>query len=122
MVLGILKRESSEIASKFGIGQNNMMGANFRTYGASMGIYDYDDYMKYARRIYTEAMNNPGGFTIIDLPDGGKAVDFQSKLRGIYSATGEPRAFFKPDYQQLGYTNPQEELNEFRESVTSVIH
>lgn len=119
-MLNLLKKETANVATKLGLGANNMMGSNFRTYGASMGIYEFDDYVKYARRIYAEAMANPNGYTIISMPDGGKAIDFQSKLRGIYTATGEPRAFFKPDYLQLGYSSAEEELFEFKESILSV--
>jgi len=119
-LLNLLKKESSQIAAKLGMASQSMMGANFRTYGSNMGIYEFDDYVIYARRIYAEAMANPSGFTIIELPNGGKAVDFQGKLRGVYDVSGEPMAFFKPDYQQLGYADAEEELREFKSTVTTL--
>jgi len=116
-LLEAVKREASQILHKLGLGDQNMMAANFRAHGAEMGFYDFEDYVKYAERIYREAMANPDGFTIIDLPRKRKAVDFQGKLRGVYNQFGEPMAFFKPDYQKLGYSSAQEELREFRSAV-----
>jgi hypothetical protein len=101
-----------------GIGSDSaMIGANFRMYGPEMGIYDYEDYLRYARRIYKEAMANPEGFTIIELSEGKKAIDFQGKLRGVFTASGEPVAFFKPDYKKMGFTNYKDELEEFAASI-----
>lgn len=116
-LLETFKREASQLMVKLGLGDENMMASNFRSYGASMGIYDFDDYVGYAARIYKEAMKNPGGFTVIDLPRNKKAIDFQGKMRGVYNQFGEPIAFFKPDYQQLGYKTLQEELRDFRTAV-----
>ncbi len=116
-LLETFKREASQLMHKLGLGDKNMLAANFRTYGASMGFYDYDEYAQYAARIYKEAMNNPSGFTIINLPRNRKAIDFQGKLRGVYNQFGEPIAFFKPDYQQLGYGTLQEELRDFSTAV-----
>lgn len=120
-ILDSVRKETSQIMKKMGLGSRNMMGTNFREYGAEMGIYDYEDYVRYARRIYQEAMKNPGGFTIIDLPKKQKAIDFQGKLRGVYDRHGEPVAFFKPDYHRFGFTNYREELLEFKASVLSAI-
>ena len=64
-------------------------------------------------------MDNPAGFTVIDLPRSKKAVDFQGKIRGVYNAEGQQIAFFKPDYQQLGYRTLQEELREFKSAIIS---
>lgn len=116
-LLETVKREASQLLYKLGLGDHNMMAANYRTYGSEMGFYDFDDYVKYAQRIYREAMANPGGFTIIDLPRKRKAIDFQGKIRGVYNHEGEPVAFFKPDFQRLGYKSLQEELREFRSAV-----
>lgn len=118
-LLETVKREASQLLNKLGLGDQNMMGANFRAHGAQMGLYDFEDYVKYAERIYREAMANPQGFTIIDLPRKRKAIDFQGKIRGVYNQYGEPIAFFKPDYQQLGYRNLQEELRDFKSAVMS---
>lgn len=114
-----VKREASQLMVKLGLGDQNMMQANFRSYGAAMGLRDMDSFVAYARRIYKEAQDNPQGFTVIDLPRGKKAVDFQGKIRGVYNVEGEPIAFFKPDYQQLGYRTLQEELREFKTAVLS---
>lgn len=114
-----VKREASQLMVKLGLGDQNMMQANFRSYGHDMGFNDEESFVSYAKRIYKEAMDNPTGFTVIDLPRHKKAVDFQGKLRGVYNAEGEPIAFFKPDYQQLGYRTLQEELREFKSAVIS---
>ncbi len=116
-LLETVKREASQLLFKMGLGDQNMMAANFRAHGAQLGFYDFEDYVKYAERIYREAMSNPQGFTVIDLPRKRKAIDFQGKLRGVYNQYGEPIAFFKPDYQQLGYQSLQEELREFKSAV-----
>ena len=116
-LLELVKREASNVLDKLGLSDQNMMAANFRAYGAQMGFYDFDEFQQYAARIYKEATHNPGGFTVMDLPRNRKAIDFQGKLRGVYNQYGEPIAFFKPDYQQLGYRTLQEELSEFRSAV-----
>ncbi len=120
-ILESVRKETSQLIKKLGLSGDNMLGANFREYGAQMGIYDFEDYKQYACRIYQEAMKNPGGFTIINLPDGRKAIDFQGKLRGIYDKYGEPIAFFKPDYKKMGYPSYREELLEFESSVLSAL-
>lgn len=116
-LLANFKREASQMLHKLGLGDSSMMMANFRTYGASMGFYEYNDYVSYASRIFKEAMSNPEGFTVINLPRNRTAIDFQGKLRGVYNQFGEPIAFFKPDYQQLGYSTLQEELRDFKTAV-----
>ncbi len=114
-----VKREASQLMVKLGLGDQNMMQANFRSYGEAMGLRDFDSFIAYARRIYREAQENPQGFTIINLPKSKKAIDFQGKIRGVYTQDGEPVAFFRPDYQQLGYRTLQEELREFKTAVLS---
>lgn len=117
-LLNNLTFDSSSLLRKLGLSSDNtMLGSNFRMYGADMGIYDYEDYVRYARRIYQEAMANPDGFTILELPKGKKAIDFQGKIRGIYNRHGDPIAFFRPDYRKMGYTNYMDELREFAASV-----
>ncbi len=116
-LVSAVKKETGGILAKLGIRSNDMMASNFRIHGASMGFHDERDYHAYAVRIYREAMTNPAGFTVVDLPKGKKAIDFQGKIRGVYSEFGEPLAFFRPEPQAMGFDNPEQEFKEFMESI-----
>ena len=75
-ILDSVLKESNELIGKLGFADKSMIGTNFRSHGGEMGIYDYEDYKRYAKRIFDEAMKNPGGFTIMELPKKQKAIDF----------------------------------------------
>jgi hypothetical protein len=117
------KREASQLIKllqQLGLGDQNVMAANYRHYAMEWNIRSYDDFMAFAGRFYKEALANPNGFTFVRLPDQQMAIDFQGKIRGVYTKSGEPVALFRPDYQQLGYQTLQEELHEFRSAVFAV--
>ncbi len=112
-----VKKETGGILSKLGLRSDDVMMSNFRIHGAAMGFHDMQDYQSYASRIYREAMKNPEGFTVVELPKGKKAIDFQGKIRGVYTEFGEPLAFFRPEPKAMGFDNPEQEFKEFMESV-----
>jgi len=116
-LVSAVKKETSGILSKLGLRNDDAMMSNFRIHGAAMGIHDIEAYKTYASRIYREAMKNPDGFTVVDLPKGKKAIDFQGKIRGVYSEFGEPLAFFRPEPKAMGFDNPEQAFEEFVESV-----
>lgn len=116
-LVSAVKKETGSILSKLGMREDDMMMANFRIHGAAMGFHDLNDYQSYAGRIYMEAMKNPSGFTIVDLPKNKKAIDFQGKIRGVYDEFGEALAFFRPEPKAMGFDNPEQEFKEFMESI-----
>ena len=116
-LLSAVKKETGSILSKFGMREGDMMMANFRIHGAAMGFHDVSDYQAYASRIYMEAMKNPEGFTIVDLPKYRKAIDFQGKIRGVYDEFGSALAFFRPEPKAMGFDNPEQEFKEFMDSI-----
>jgi len=120
-LVAAVKKETGGILSKLGLRSDDMMMSNFRIHGAAMGFHDFNDYAAYASRIYREAMKNPDGFTIVELPKGKKAVDFQGKIRGIYTEFGEPLAFFRPQPKALGFDSPEQELKDFISSVRYMV-
>jgi hypothetical protein len=113
-----VRKDTEALMVRLGLlSSHDMMGANYRTYGKEFGTLEFEDFIELAKRIYREAEANPGGFTIIELPRGRKAIDFQGKMRGVYDFDGDPIAFYKPDYVGLGYSTPQEELEDFKAGV-----
>jgi hypothetical protein len=116
-LLANVRKETTGMLAKLGLRTDDMIAANFRVHGAGMGFHDLDDFRSYASRIYREAEKNPDGFTVIDLPKGKKAIDFQGKIRGVYDEFGEPLAFFRPEPKALGYEDPAQELKEFAQSI-----
>jgi len=110
-------KETTSLMAKLGLHNDGMLQSNFRNHGKAMGFENFSDYKSYAERIYSEAMNNPEAFTVINLPKSKTAVDFQSKMRGIYDAFGNPLAFFVPDTHISGYDDPEQELQEFINST-----
>ena len=93
----------------------NILGFNFRKFGADFGVYDFDEFVEKARGFYREAANSGDpGFSVVDLPDGRKAIDKDGEMRGIFNEEGEPIAFFRPDFRELGYDDKEQELADFR--------
>jgi pyocin large subunit-like protein len=96
-------------------GRNNHMGHNFRSYGAALGAYDFEDFVEMARQFYDEAMRSRNAaFTTVRLPRGRLAIDRDGELRGVYDRHGNPLAFFRPNFRHFGYNNKEEELENFR--------
>lgn len=98
------------------------MGHNYRTYGTSFGVHDYEDYVVLARKFYREAMNsNAPEYTVVKIKGDRTAIDYNGEVRGVYDKNGEPVAFFRPNYRSLGYNNRDEELEQFRLSKTAIV-
>ena len=96
-------------------GERNALGDNFRKFGTSFGVYDYEDYVALARKFYHEALNSEDNlYSVVTLSDGRTAIDYNGEIRAVFSKYGDPIAFFRPSFQQLGYQNRIQELADFR--------
>jgi len=94
------------------------MGDNYRLYGASFGVYDYEEFVDLARSFFMESMmSDDPAYTVIEMPKGRKLVDYDGNVRGIYDRSGAPVAFFRPNYRQLGYANKDQELEDIRRAA-----
>lgn len=111
--------ELSQFANVLGVKRpGGAMGDNFRLYGASFGVHDFDEFADLARSFFMEAMvSDDPGYTVIDMPKGRKLVDYDGNVRGIYDKSGTPLAFFRPNYRQLGYANKDQELEDIRRAA-----
>lgn len=116
-LISAVKKETGGLLAKLGLRADDMMMANFRIHGSAMGFHDFQDYRAYAVRIYNEAQKNPEAFTVVELPKGKTAIDFQGKLRGVYDQFGEPIAFFRPEPTEMGYKDAADEMKEFMQSI-----
>lgn len=95
--------------------RNLTLGHNFRKYGLEFGVHDYDEFINKARKFYFTALNSEEeGYTILRLSRHRVAIDYKGEMRGVYDGHGEPLAFFRPDYHELGYDTPEHELDDFR--------
>jgi hypothetical protein len=92
------------------------LGDNFRKFGPSFGVYEYDDFVELAQKFYHEGMNTMDSmYSVISLSSGRTAIDFNGEIRAVYDKFGSPIAFFRPDYKQLGYSSKIQELQDFRD-------
>lgn len=112
-------RKASQLLKRMGFSSSgSVLGANFRAYGRSFGVFDFQEFQMHARGFYEDALANAEpGYTILNLPNGRKAVDFRGEVRGIFSAEGEPLAYFRPNYKVLGFANPQDEIRAFKQEI-----
>ncbi len=113
-------RKANSIFQKFGFtSSGNVLGANFRAYGRSFGVFDFSEFVEHARGFYADALARRGeqGYTILILPNGMKAIDLRGEVRGVFDKDGNPIAYFRPNYRVLGYATPQEEINDFKQGI-----
>lgn len=96
-------------------GGRSALGDNFRRFGASFGAYDYEDYVELAQKFYHEGLNSEDPlYSVVNLSGDRIAIDYNGEIRAVYNKFGDPLAFFRPSFQQLGYTNKVQELEDFR--------
>jgi pyocin large subunit-like protein len=91
------------------------IGANYRKFGLSFGTYDFDAFVQKAREFFAQAHESDDPhFTVLELKGHRIAIDYNGEIRGIFTRRGKPLAFFRPDYQQLGYLSRDAELADFK--------
>ena len=96
-------------------GERNALGDNFRKFGTSFGAYEYEDYVALAQKFYHDALNSEDPlYCVVNLSGDRIAVDYNGEIRAVYSKYGDPIAFFRPSFLQLGYQNKIQELEDFR--------
>lgn len=96
--------------------QRSALRDNFKQYGAAFGVYNFTDFRTMARRFYEDALeSNDPGYTIVQMSKHTIGIDYQGEMRGIYSGRdGEPIAFFRPNFAELGYSSKQQELEDWK--------
>ena len=116
MTKNLLRQFGDELLHIFGLRNGKpMLATNFRDFGPSFGVYDYEDFVIMARQFFQEGISAKDSFyTVIDLPDNRVGIDYNGEKRGIYKKNGEPIAFFRPDFQRRGFTSKSEELAAWR--------
>lgn len=93
----------------------NALGDNFRKFGASFGAYDFEEYVQLAQKFYHDGLDSDDErYSVVHLSDGRIAIDYNGEIRAIYTKYGDVIAFFRPSFQQLGYSNKVQELEDFR--------
>ncbi len=114
-----LKEEMQQFASLLRsatTSRSNTLGDNFRKFGASFGVYEYEDFVQLAQKFYHEGMNaTDSHYSVISLSGGRAAIDYNGEIRAVYDKFGQPIAFFRPDYKQMGYASKLQELQDFRD-------
>jgi pyocin large subunit-like protein len=91
------------------------LGANYRRYGPSFGVYDFGDYVKKAREFYQAGVKSEDPYyTVVELPGNRVAIDYNCELRGIFTSKGKPLAFFRHDFRNSGYESRAAELEDFK--------
>ncbi len=91
------------------------LGANFRKFGPSFSVYEFDAFVEKAREFFADGMESTDPYyTVIEMPDNRIAIDYNGDIRGIFTRKGKPLAFFRPDYYQSGYRSKNDELADFK--------
>ncbi len=92
---------------------------NFEQYGELFGVYSFRDFKTMAKKFLEEALaSKDPKYTIVRLPENKVGVDYNCEFRGVYDRDGQPVAFFRPNYVQLGYPNKERELEDWKSGKT----
>lgn len=93
---------------------DDRMAQNYRRHGAALGCAGFDEFVKRAEAFYDEALtaleDGKTGYTCVELGKRRILLDYNSLLRGVYTRSGKPVAFFKPDFKAAGFSSAAEEL------------
>ena len=115
-------RQASSLLRRIGLlSEKDALGANFRRFGPEFGAYDYDEFETMARDFYTEGKDSDDPYyTIVEMSDNRVAIDYNGEKRGVYDKSGNPLAFFRPNFHQLGYNSKSQELDAFRSGYSEI--
>ena len=98
---------------------SSALGINFRKFGPSFEAYEFDAFVEQAKQFYKKGIHSSDPlYTVVDLPGGRMAIDYNGEIRGIYTEKGRPLAYFRPDYRSAGYRNKAEELEDYIKGKT----
>lgn len=96
------------------------MQLNYRDYGDEFGVRSFAEFAALAREHLKRALDEAtaGEYSLYETAAGGTALDYKFMVRAVYNRKGKPICMYKPRFLVAGYRSPEQELQDFVDTLT----